>query len=421
VYSRCVIARYSIVCPGCDVAFVVRLGLAPTKMTKFYVPCPACSLPIRGRSHGNALDSHTVDFEAERLHDETDHDLVVTVDPNVPSRYESKTFDGLGSGPSLTLLWLVGNDRIEELMRYLARGNYAVENLWPQARRMYEYYLEGDWERFSKIADDLFDEDWRRGKNTHERATLAHHAVGMALSNIVDDHHEASSIFMGRFLRKHSAAIQNDRYRAFAVADSESGRIELLQRSLLDVADLFIQHFESWQIGVLSRIIPDENREALSTLRLFRDEFDILRDLYQQGFEIACKFLRYPVAAQNVIKRADPESFGVDVPAGLTRKSNPGVMAAFEKMANAEKLHYISAVPGWEGWADLLSNKTRNDIGHATARHDLRSGLIISNENPVGIPYLDMVAKVYGVFDVVSTCFQIVRQVRVTSSPDFID
>jgi hypothetical protein len=243
----------------------------------------------------------------------------------------------------------------------------------------------------------------------------------MALSHVVDDNHEASAIFMGRYLRKHSAAVQNSHYRAFAIAEAESGRIEALQRSLLDVTDLFVQRFESWQMGALSRFIPDENREALSALRLFRDEFDLLRDLYQQGFEIACKLLRYPVAAQNVIKRASPESFGAEVPSGLTRKNNPSGMAAFEKMANADKLRYISVVPGWEGWAKMLSNKTRNDIGHATARHDLRRGLIISNKNPAGIPYLEMVAKVYGIFDVLSTCFQIVRQIRVVSSPDFID
>lgn len=420
-YSPYVLMRHSIVCPGCNEIFVVRLGLAPTKMTRFYVPCPACKLPIRGRSHGDALDNHKVEFEATQLNDDTEHELVVTVDPNVPSRYESKTFDGLGSGPSLTLLWLTGQERIRDLMLYLSRGRHAVENTWPQARRMYEYYLEGDWARFNKIADDLFGEDAPRGEKTHIRATLAHHAVGITLSAIVDDHHEASSIFMRRYLMKHEASIDNVGYRAFATTDAESGRIDRIQRSLLDVTDLFIQRFESWQMGLLNRVVPDENREALAELRLFRDEFDILRDLYQQGFETACKLLRYPVAAQNVVKRKDVDSFGTDVPPGLTRKKNPTGMVAFEKMGNAEKLHYISAVPGWEQWANMLNNKTRNDIGHATARHDLRRGLIRSDENPDGIPYLDMVANVYGMFDVITTCFQVIRQVRVMSSPDFID
>ncbi|MFE6860434.1 hypothetical protein [Nocardia sp. NPDC057668] len=367
------------------------------------------------------MDTFKVEFEATQLADDANHEMVVTVDPNVPSRYQSVTFDGLGSGPSLTLLMLAGNDRIQDLMMCLSRGNYAAENLWPQARRLYEYYLEGDWVRFNKIAEEFFGDEWTRGETTHERASVAHHAVGTALANMIDDHHEASSIFMRRFLRKHMAAIQNDRYRAFAVAESESGRISALQRSLLDVTDHFVQRFECWTMGVLGRVIPDGNREALADLRLFRDEFDILRDLYQQGFEIACKFLRYLVAVQNVIKRGDPELFGIDVPAGLSRKNNPTGIDSFEKMANADKLHYISAVPGWEGWASLLSNKTRNDIGHATARHDLRRGLIVSSENPAGIPYIDMVAKVYGVFDVLATCFQIVRQIRVVSSPDFID
>jgi hypothetical protein len=188
---------------------------------------------------------------------------------------------------------------------------------------------------------------------------------------------------------------------------------------VFDVLDLFVQRFDSWQMGMLRRLIPDENLPLLDDLRLFRDEFDILRDLYQQAFETVCKTLRYPVAAQNTVQRNDPNDFGTVVPSTLTRKTNPSDLAAFEKLSNFEKLQYVLQIPGCEGWVGLLDNKTRNAIGHGTVRHDLRSGLVISDNVPDGVPYLDVVADVYGIFDALSISAQVLRGIRVVSSPDF--
>ena len=56
---------YTLSCPGCGQPFNVRLGIGASKMTRFYVPCANCRQPIRGRSQGQDLETHRVDFEAE--------------------------------------------------------------------------------------------------------------------------------------------------------------------------------------------------------------------------------------------------------------------------------------------------------------------------------------------------------------------
>ena len=415
------ISRYPIICPGCEEPFLVRLGVAPTKMTRFYVPCPSCKLPIRGRSYGEDLLSHKVEFNAELYKNKKDPDLIVTIDPNVPSRYEATQMGGLGTAPNMTLMQL-GGDRTLDLMTYLGRGQQAVKEWWPQVHRIYEYYLEGDWARFEKSGKAAFGDKWPSGETTHERATAAHQAVGVVLAAVVDDDNASSATFLRRYLRKHTAALKSSgSYIAFARQDAESGLVATLQRRLFDVLDLFIQRYESWEMGVLRRVIPDDSKLALNELRLFRDEFDILRDLYQQGFETICKALRYPVAAQNTVKRGEPNSFGSDVPAALNRRSNPATIAAFERLSNFDRLQYVAQVPGWEDFVGLLDNRTRNAIGHATARHDLRTGLILSDTTPNGVPYLDVVTDVYGIFDALCVCLQVVRSIRVMSSSDFKD
>src|SRR4051812_13385999 len=118
-------SRYSIICPGCEEPFLVRLGVAPSKMTRFYVPCPSCKFPIRGRSHGEELSTHRVEFEAEWFIGKIEPRLVVTVDPNVPSRYEATEMGGPGTAPTITLVWLVGNDQAQNLFMHLSRGRQA--------------------------------------------------------------------------------------------------------------------------------------------------------------------------------------------------------------------------------------------------------------------------------------------------------
>jgi hypothetical protein len=406
-----VISRCAIVCRGCHEPFVVRLTLAPSKLTRFYLPCPACQLPIRGRSQGEDLDSHKVDFDADWFDGEGEPELVVTVDPHVPSNYESSEMGPFGSAPAMTLVQLAGDGHVEALFMHLSRGRFAAEELWPRVRRIYEYYLESDWKRFDSAGATVFGEQWLSTRAVSDRSIAAHGAIGSVLAQIVDDEHPATGQFLQRYRRKHRAALRVREYRAFVAREIGEKRVALIQRHTFDVVDLFVSRLDSWQMGQLRRLIPEERQRLLAELRLFRDEFDVVRDLYQQGFETACKISRYPVAAQNVIKRRDPNLFGDLIPAGGSRKKNPGNIEGFEKLSNFEKLRYVEAVPGLDGWVGLLDNRTRNAIGHATARHDLRTGLIRTDDQRDDVTYLDLVSDTYGVFDALCACLLLLGEI----------
>lgn len=411
---------YTLRCPGCEEPFNLRLGIGPAKMARFYAPCPHCSLPIRGRSHGQDLESHRVEFEAEALPSEASLDAdFVTVDPNVPSKYNAAQRGELGTFPTMTLVHLVGDERAGALFETFSRSRTAAEKLWPKVRRIYEYYLVEDWRNFDKAGRAAFD-DWQAKSTTHERATMAHQAVAIATISMTDGIDDSARRYLYRFHVKHTSALRSSAYIHSARADVASGLVPGLQRSVFDVIDRFIGHFEAWQMGVLRRVMPPDRLPLLRELTLFRDEFDILRDLYQQGFETVCKTLRFAVAAQNTVKRQSPGDFGTDLPNGVDLKANPTSLKAFDdKLSNAARLAFVRQVPGWQDYAALLNNRTRNAIGHATARHDLRTGRVFSDKEPAGVQYLDLVADVFGVFDALCTSLQVLRAVRVVSSPDF--
>lgn len=418
-YARPMIQLYGLRCPGCDRPFAARLGIEPTKMTRFYVPCLHCEYPIKGRMYGESLDDLRVEFDAHEVQIE-DNALdapFVTIDPTVPSRLKGAERGQLGTFPTMTLIQLAGDDNGLELLEILQRGKDEASVRWPVIRRLYEYYLAEDWKHFDKAAADTY-EDWKPVHTEHERATMANQALGLFMAGVIGGRREAGAQFVHRLGMKHSAALKNKAYREELHVLAKSGEIRRLQRQVFDEIGRFVESLPSWQIGILDHYVTDVARPELANLTLFRDEFDILRDRYQQSYEVCCKVIKIAVAAQNTVIRADPNDFG-PVPQGVAIKASPTTLASFGKLSTAYRLAYLRQVPKWEGFADLMNNKKRNAIGHASSRHDLRTGLIISDANPNGVTYLDVCTDVAGMFEALGVCLTILRWARVATSQDF--
>ncbi len=388
-------------------------------MTRFYVPCLYCEYPIKGRMYGESLEELRVEFDADQVNIE-DNALeapFVTVDPSVPSRHKGAERGQLGTFPTLTLMQLTGDDKGFELIQILQRGKDEASLRWPVIRRLYEFYLAEDWKHFDKAAADTY-EDWRPVETEHERATMANQAVGLFMGGIIGGQREAAALFVHRFGMKHTAALRNKAYRDELHVLANSGEIRRLQRQVFDEIGRFVESLPSWQMGILDYYVSDEARPELVNLTLFRDEFDILRDRYQQSYELVCKTIKIAVAAQNTVIRKDPNDFGA-VPAGVGIKASPTDLVKFDKLSTAYRLAYLRQVPKWEDFADLMDNQKRNAIGHASSRHDLRTGLVVSDAHPNGVTYLDVCTDVAGMFEALGVSLTILRWARVATSKDF--
>jgi len=387
-------------------------------MTRFYVPCPHCEYPIKARMYGEELKDLRVEFDADQVNIEGNalDAPFVTVDPSVPSRLKGAERGQLGTFPTMTLIQLAGDDG-HELLQVLQRGKDEASLRWPVIRRLYEYYLAEDWKHFDKAAADTY-ENWRPVHTEHERATIANQAVGLFMAGVNGGSREATAQFVHRLGKKHTAALHNKAYRDELHALAKTGQIRSLQRQVFDEIGRFVESLPSWHMGILDRYVTDEARPELANLTLFRDEFDILRDRYQQSYELVCKVIKIALAAQNTVIRKDPNDFG-PVPAGVGIKASPTTLAMFDKMSTAHRLGYLRQVPKWEGFADLMNNKKRNAIGHASSRHDLRTGLVISDIDSNGVTYLDVCADVAGMFEALAVSLTILRWARIATSQDF--
>lgn len=411
------ISRYYLRCPGCAQNFVARLGAEPTTSTKLYLPCPHCHLPIRARMSGQELSEHRIDFKCEVVQesDLPTEPHVVTVNPFVPSRYDADSHSGLGAFPTMTLLQVLGDETFMVFREDRGTAGSLIEEAWPDVRIAFEYYLHQNWAMFDKTVRSKFEVE-SVGQTAHERATIAYQGIAVVARGIVGQSGDHSTKLFERFTRKHVAALRQVQYRTVVRArGADSPQIE---HDLFRVIEHFISDYEAWEMGKLVRYI-DEVSGALDELVLFRDEFSLVRDLYQQGFEMACKCLWILVGAQNGAKRKDPNAFGNEHPDTVPEKQRAKTLKQFDKLPNAYKIAYAAQVPGWECLTSFLNSGRRNTIGHATARHELKSGRIVSDKDPDGITYMDFLGETFGVFEALAVLMQVLRTVRVAASPDF--
>ncbi|MGK3958336.1 hypothetical protein ACLKOZ_19340 [Arthrobacter sp. R4] len=414
------ISRYHLKCPGCEEVFIARLGVEPTSGTRFYLPCPHCRLPIRGSMSGTELENHRIDIECDVLNG-SDPELpgtpVVTINPFVPSLYEADSFAPTGAFPTMTLVQILGDDVFTKFESERHTALEAGRAMWPHVRMLFQYYLQGNTQMFSRIAKQKFGLDWDPS-TSHERTSVAYQALGTATTMITGSTGTTSERVIGRFSRKHTAAM--NRHRDHLLAFRRRGQAAAaLERDLFTELNRFVEQHESWEMGLLGRFVGPEEKVAFDELVLYRDEFSTVRDLYQHGFELACKCLWPLVAAQNTVKRGSPDDFGEDHPDSVPVKDRPRSLEKYDTLSNARKIAYVTQVPGWESFADLLNNRRRNTIGHATAHHDLQTGLVVSDHDPSGMTYLEFLSETLGVFEALSTLAQVFRASRVASSPEF--
>lgn len=371
---------------------------------------------------GTELPTHQVEFECtvvDAVDDPPEGTPVVTTNPFVPSLYTADSNAFIGAMPTMTLLGLLDDDTFMEFEGERHRALQASAEMWPQVRKLFEYYLNGNTAMFTRVAEQVFGLE-REPVSSHQRTSVAYQAVGTAAVMITGSTGTSSAKVIGRFARKHTAAMVKDPRYLLALR-SRGQASAVLERDVFTELNRFVQHHESWEMGLLCRFVGPRKKPDFDELVLFRDEFSTVRDLYQHGFELACKCLWPLVAAQNTVKRGDPDDFG-DIHPNIETvpvKKRPTSLNRFDGLPNAYKIAYVAQVPGWESFGSLLDNRRRNAIGHATAHHDLQTGRVVSDKDPDGVTYIEFLGEVLGVFEALSTLAQVLRTSRVAASPDF--
>lgn len=158
---------------------------------------------------GTELENHRIDIECDVLNgsdSELSGALVVTVNPFVPSLYEADSFGPTGAFPTMTLVQILGDDVFTKFESERHAALEAGRPMWPHVRMLFQYYLQGNTQMLSRIAKQRFGLDWDPS-TSHERTSVAYQALGTATTMITGSTGTTSERVIGRFSRKHTAAM----------------------------------------------------------------------------------------------------------------------------------------------------------------------------------------------------------------------
>jgi hypothetical protein len=380
-----VILRYAVHCPGCGAKIVLRLGVGLDLEQPFYFVCKACNAATKGKliiwykpEIGHRLELE----EGTPVDDDSDPAQVVTLHPDMPSLPDATEMWDAGGSPFLLQRDLL-KGRFIEWHRRLELFRLWSDREWPALRRLIGYYLDSNWDRFDAEGQRLLEQQWPNPKKNWQRHDCLHRILDLAFVPLWIEplYPNMKKAWFESSLPPNA---DDGKTATFCLSAVQSGRVNDLQRTVFHCLELFVENRGAVLPALAAELYPKGSEQATLDLRLFRDDFAALRDLYVATFESCHKVLYYVVGQLNIAKRGDANAF-------LSRK--PGDLSAFEGLPNAEKARRLVEVADLDdGWRKALDRGLRNVISHQSVRHDLSAGMLVL-ENLPPIPYLQFVVK----------------------------
>ena len=394
------ICRYAVECPGCQAIIVLRVGVGIDKEQPFCFVCSRCRAPIRAKQLIWYEPKPGVRLELEEGKEvpiPEKPDQVITIHPDFPAFSNATAMTDPGGSPFVMQHILLG-DRFEEFIKRLQIFRSIGANDWADLRRWMVYYLDGNWADFDRIGQHIFGDSWPNPRVEWHRHDLIHTIFDSVFMPLLTEpvYPEMKQEWYESWSLNISAAQNIKDYAKEVVA---SGEIKDLQRDLFHCIELYLLNRSSLLPALPAEMYHKEAKSAITESRLFRDDFPALRDLYISTYESCHHTLTFALAMVNISKRGNAGDFG----------EKCRTIKEFRKLPSTKKVDYLTALPVWaRNWPILLDRSLRNAIGHHSARHDLRTGLLhLRQTDP--IPYLQFVMKTLRLINAVLACLTVVK------------
>lgn len=374
------VVRYAVECPGCQTNIRLRVAVAREREQPFFFVCPVCEAPTKAVQHWDGGGGTRLALNDGRLLD-TDGNCAHTIHVNTeyPTVADASSLGAPGGSAFQHFMGMVGPDHIVAFQERSDRARIFYDKHSSLFARLTTYYRKRDWTRFDATLETVWDnegpaptEDWHREEALHQvyelmflplialDAAPRYADMKTEWAQLWDPSHPNFGI---------ATAFAKTQARTPTFAEVEVQVLDLLHRHLAAISPL--------SAGLLCNMLQPPHAQAVETLRMFRDDYVQLRDLNQNTFEACHKALRWVVGSANAIRYGNVDAFPLPAHIKQTKSQPPKNLNAFYKLVSADKRPWLYLLPAWDAaWDDLFDRAMRNDIGHASAHHNLVTGLI---------------------------------------------
>lgn len=416
------IVRYPIRCAGCGASLRLRLTVGIDSRQPFYFPCPVCKAPTRGALNWHGGAETSLDLESGELLDEdVDGAPAVSISADIPSVPDALTMTAPGGSAFMRFAGLIGPDAMKRLIATRDESHEKRRELEPLLARLVTYYQNGDHKRFDSNVNPFLPEgvapsaDWHRADILHRLLDLL--VVPVLVLEDWTAYPEMKAEFNGLWS---SDAANAALLRVFAKREGRSPSLRTVHRDVFALLNRYVSNISAMLPGAMCNMVPPESQFEIGTLRLLRDDFEPLRDLYVNAFETSHKALSWIIGAANIVQRGAVDAFVTPpdlTPGGRVAAS----MKQYDRLANAERRKYLYCLPVWNAkWDEIFDRPLRNDFGHTSARHDLTTGSVHRDGRP-DLPYTRFVQRVHRVGHGLLACANALKIIRIYADDSFVE
>jgi len=199
------------------------------------------------------------------------------------------------------------------------RFNSCINSDWQAVRRLIAYYLDRNWEQFDKQGKKILEDKFPKSVSEMHRHDLMHRLLSIMFALLCTELYYPKMKENWNNTFNQAIVNANEELERYINAISVDELIDI-QRNLFHCLELFVNYKSAIMLGLVTDMNPDN--KIKKKLRLFRDEFPALRDLYISSFEACHKTLYFLMAIVNIAFRKDPNKFGPNGPSNLENLKN---------------------------------------------------------------------------------------------------
>ncbi|TCO47862.1 hypothetical protein EV646_105420 [Kribbella antiqua] len=272
-----------------------------------------------------------------------------------------------------------------------------ADQKWPVLERAYGFYLKEDWPLFDRAMSELLDGEWPENPSMLQRYDVLHRVIAIGLLPL-----GPGGEYLAAKQEIWAASPATDGFVGYC-ASMDDAELAGLQRRLFDQIRRMIGERAIWSPALALMYLDIFKREAPSGWRLPGEDFHILRDAYQQSYELCSQALYLLVAAKNVEEGRDATKIcAADYSSGWVpqidgnQKKLPKTIAQFKKLTSELKELYLEKFPVTRSvWDTFFNRRTRNAIAHADVDFVVSSGMITTGKGDE-LTYIDFVKSTVG-------------------------
>ena len=324
---------------------------------------------MRGALHGGQRSPTLAgeDFDVADGEAASD-DLVVSIATDVPvhASLTGGRADAVLLTPYIKVVSMIGPEVAAEVVEAVGTLRGLREAALPYFRRGVDRYLEGDVSGAIDAAAMAF------GDRPAEVRVEAAPLLRAFLEDLYRPLGRADAIDTAIAETEgivHAAEARDAAATAALLAALESGPLQEHRRRVLDTALRVLADVDAlapalWSALLEARLPPEE----LRSLRVMRDDFDVLKSRYQDVFELGSRTIGMIAPFANIARRGDVRSFDD----GQRRSLEEAL-----RVPAAVREGWLSDLPAVKALFDAVARRTRNDIGHRLVRYDFNSGDLV--------------------------------------------